>query len=98
MAGAPLPVRNAAAIIRRYSVIAFLIPSSGAADHHQIMPQPQDGAQQWPGIGSGGEPGRALALRLGADCVQSGQCGADAVLKAMKGVIVEPPGRARGKL
>ncbi len=67
---------------------------AGAADHDDVVAQPQDGAQQRTGIRSAGEFCGALALGLDAEGIQRGKRSADAVLQGMQGVIVAASGQA----
>ena len=60
-----------------------------AADHDEIVPQPQQGAQQRPGIGADRDPGGALVLGLGTHRAEPGHRRADVVLQAMQRLGVE---------
>ena len=54
------------------------LASDRAAQHHDVMAQPQQRAQKWSGVGTGGEASIALMLGLG-----SGRVSHEDVLQAI---------------
>ena len=64
-------------------------PDGRSADHHQVVAQSEQRAQQRSGVGAHGDTRGAFALGLGAHRIQSHQGLADAVLDTVQRVHVE---------
>ena len=68
------------------------------SDHHQVVAQPEQRAQQRPGVGPHGETRRPLVLGFGAHRIHLHQSLADAVLDAVERIHVETMGQSRKEL
>src|SRR5664280_2295010 len=66
-----------------------------SSDHHKVVAQPEQRAQQRPRVGPHGETCRPLALGFGAQHIQLHQSPTDAVLNAVERIHIETLCQAR---
>jgi hypothetical protein len=60
-----------------------------SSEHHKVMVQPEQGAQQRPRVGRYGETRRPLVLGVGAQHIQLHQSLTDAIVNAVERMLVE---------